>query len=131
MSNTSDTHRITALENRIATLEMLINDVMHAIDKPDTQPKSKTKSRSPSGQKKRKDTPKKKKDKPKPTPPSEIVASLLKEKSLTQDEIESATSMDTEAVSKCLRWMKQKCFIEKQPDRTYQLDEQKWASREQ
>ena len=36
-----DTDRITALEKRVSTLEMLLNDVMHQLDKPDHQPKTK------------------------------------------------------------------------------------------
>ena len=43
-----ESERITALENRVSTLETLLNDVMHQLDTPGTQPKSKINGRSPS-----------------------------------------------------------------------------------
>ena len=43
-----ESERITALENRVSTLEILLNDVMHQLDTPGTQEKSKMNGRSPS-----------------------------------------------------------------------------------
>ena len=108
----SDTERITALEKRVATLELLLNDVMHQLDKPDRQPKAKTNGK-PKAQKSKTPTPKPKNAKPKKTPPSEIITALLKQKPHSRAEIETATGMDTEAISKCITWMKKQDFIEK------------------
>ena len=114
----SDTERITALEQRVATLEGLLNDVMHQLDEPDTQPKSKLNGKpkgngNPKVQKSKPPTPEPKKEKPKKTPPSEILTSLLKQKPHSRSEIEAATGIDTEAVRKCVRWMTNQDLIEK------------------
>ena len=111
----SDEERITALEKRVATLEGLLNDVMHQIDKPDTQPKSK-----PNGNGKPNKNRKQAKaekaaalKKPKPTPPSEILTALLKQKPHSRAEMEASTGMDTEAIRKCVTWMTKQDLIEK------------------
>ena len=116
-----DTDRITALEKRVATLELLLNDVMHQLDKPNTQPKSKVNG-NPKGNGKPKvqksrlpPTPKPKQAKAK-TPPSEIITALLKQNPQSRAEIESETGMDTEAVTKCVTWMKKRDLIEKTTD---------------
>jgi cell division protein FtsN len=118
----SDTERITALEKRVATLEGLLNDVMHQLDNPDTQPKSKVNGKpkgneKPKVQKSKTPTPKPKKAKPKKTPPSEIITALLKKNPHSRAEIESGTKMDTEAISKCITWMKKQDLIEKTTDK--------------
>ena len=112
-----DTDRITALEKRVETLEMLVNDMMHQLDKSDTQPKSKLNGNGkPKVQKSKTPTPKPKKAKPKKTPPSEILTALLKKKPHSRAEMESETGMDTEAVTKCVTWMKKQDLIEKTTD---------------
>lgn len=118
----SEADRITALEKRVATLELLLNDVMHQLDTPDTQPKSKVNGKpkgngKPKAQKSKPPTPKPKKDTPKKTPPSEILTALLKQKPHSRSEIEAATGMDTEAVRKCVIWMTNQDFIEKTTDK--------------
>ena len=117
-----DTDRITALEKRVATLEHLLNDIMHQLDKPDTQPKSKLNrkpkgNREPRGQKSKTPTPNPKKAKTKKTPPSEIITALLKNKPHSRAEMEAETGMDTEAVTKCVTWMKKQDLIEKTTDK--------------
>ena len=114
----SDAERITALEQGVATLEGLLNDVMHQLDKPDTQPKSKLNGNGkPKVQKSKTPTPKPKKAKPKKTPPSEILTALLKKKPHSRAKMESETGMDTEAVTKCVTWMKKQDLIEKTTDK--------------
>lgn len=113
-----DTDRITALEKRVATLEMLLNDVMHQLDQPDPHPKSKLNGNGkPKVQKSKSPTPKPKKAKTKKTPPSEIITALLKKKPHSRAEIESETGMDTEAVTKGVTWMKKQDLIEKTTDK--------------
>ena len=139
-----DTDRIIALEKRVATIEMLLNDVMHQLDQPETQPKSKLngngkpadspplRSRGTSSslrndnavtgavrkvQKSKPPTPNPKKAKTKKTPPSEIITALLKQKPHSRSEMEAETGMDTEAVTKCDTWMKGQNLIEKTNDK--------------
>ena len=117
-----DADRITALEKRVATLELLLNDVMHQLDKPDTQPKSKQNGKpkengKPKAQKSKPPTPKPKKDTPKKTPPSEILPALLKQKPHSRAEMEAETGMDTEAIRKCVIWMTKQDLIEKTTDK--------------
>ena len=117
----SDAERITALEKRVTTLELLLNDVMHQIDKPDQQPKSKMNGK-PKGngktnvQRSKTPTPQPK-NKPKKTPPSEIITALLKQEPRSRAEIESETGMDTEQITKCIGWMKKQGLIEKTTDK--------------
>ena len=108
----TETDRITALEKRVSTLEGLLNDVMHQLDKPNTQPKSK-RNGDRKAQKSKPPTPKSKEDTPKKTPPSEIITALLKQTPHSRAEIEAETDMDTEAVKKCISWMRTKNFVEK------------------
>ena len=108
----TETDRITSLEKRVSTLEGLLNDVMHQLDKPNTQPKSKMNGK-PKAQKSKPPTPKPKKAKPKKIAPSEIIKALLKHKPQSRSEMEAETGLDTEAVKKCVTWMSQKDFIEK------------------
>lgn len=115
-----ETDRITALEKRLTTVELLLNDVMHQLDKPSNKPPRKATYQK----KKQSPPPVPKKDKPKPTPPSEIVAALLKEKPLTQSEIESATGMETEALKKCIGYMERKNLIECDSEGTYSLPQE-------
>jgi hypothetical protein len=114
----TDTERITALEKRVATLEDLLNDVMHQLDQPNTQPKSKQNGKpkgneKPKVQKSKPPTPEPKKEKPKKTPPSQILAALLKQKPHSRAEMEASTGMDTEAIRKCVTWMTKQDLIEK------------------
>ena len=108
----TETDRITSLEKRVSTLEGLLNDVMHQLDKPNTQPKSKMNGK-PKAQKSKPPTPKPKKAKPKKIAPSEIIKALLKHKPQSRSEMEAETGLDTEAVKKCVTWMSKKDFIEK------------------
>ena len=62
----TENERLTALEKRVATLEVLLNDVMHQLDKPDTLPKAKA---NPSASTPKKKKPKTPKPKPKKQPP--------------------------------------------------------------
>ena len=112
----TETDRITALEKRVSTLEGLLNDVMHQLDKPNTQPKSKMNGK-PKAQKSKPPTPKPKKAKPKKIAPSEIIKALLKHKPQSRSEMEAETGLDTEAVKKCVTWMSKKDFIEKTTDK--------------
>lgn len=119
--------RYTALEKRVSTLELLLNDVMHQLDQPQNEPRTKQKSTPPernkdTGSKKR--ARKKDKDKPKPTPPSEIIAELLKDRPLTAAEIESETGMDTASVEKCLNYMKRKNLVKERDNSTYELNKE-------
>ena len=50
---------------------------------------------------------------PKRTPPSEIITALLKLKPHSRVEMEAQTGMDTEAIKKCINWMKKQDLIEK------------------
>ena len=109
----TETDRITALEKRVSTLEGLLNDVMHQLDKPNTQPKSKMNGKPKDTQKSKPPTPKPKKAKPKKIAPSEIIKALLKHKPQSRSEMEAETGLDTEAVKKCVTWMSKKDFIEK------------------
>ena len=68
-------------------------------------------------QKSKPPTPEPKKEKPKKTPPSEIITALLKQKPHSRAEMEAETGMDTEAVTKCVTWMKKQDFIEKTTDK--------------
>ena len=111
-SPVSESERITALEKRVSTLEGLLNDLMHQLDKPNTQPKSKMNGKL-KAQKSKPPTPKPKKAKPKKIAPSEIIKALLKHKPQSRSEIEAETGLDTEAVKKCVTWMSKKDFIEK------------------
>ena len=86
----TETDRITSLEKRVSTLEGLLNDVMHQLDKPNTQPKSK-RNGDRKAQKFKPPTPKPKKAKPNKTPPSEIITALLKQNPHSRAEIEAAT----------------------------------------
>ena len=120
----TDTERITALEKRVATLEDLLNDVMHQLDQPNTQPKSKQngkpKVQNKNPNKNRKQAKAEKASslkKPKPTPPSEIITALLKQKPHSRAKIGSETGMDTEAVTKCVTWMKKQDLIKKTTDK--------------
>ena len=116
----SDTERITALEQRVATLEDLLNDVMHQLDKPDTQPKSKLNGNGKPNKNRKQAKAEKAaalKRSPKRTPPSEILTALLKKKPHSRAEIESEMGMDTEAVTKCVTWMKKQDLIEKITDK--------------
>ena len=123
----SDTERITALEQRVATLEGLLNDVMHQLDKPNTQPKSKLNGNGkPKVQDKETNKNKKQakaekaaalKRSPKRTPPSEILTALLKQKPHSRAEMEAETGMDTEAIRKCVIWMTKQDLIEKTTDK--------------
>lgn len=54
---------------------------------------------------------------PKRTPPSEIITALLKQKPHSRSEMEAETGMDTEAVTKCVTWMKGQNLIEKTTDK--------------
>ena len=99
---------------------------MHQLDKPNTQPKSKLngnekpKGRNKKPNKSRKQAKAEKASalkKPKRTPPSEILTALLKKKPHSRAEIESETGMDTEAVTKCVTWMKKQDLIEKTTDK--------------
>ena len=108
----TETDRITSLEKRVSTLEGLLNDVMHQLDKPNTPPKSKMNGKL-KAQKSKPPTPKPKKAKPKKIAPSEIIKALLKHKPQSRSEIEAETGLDTEAVKKCVTWMSKKDFIEK------------------
>ena len=119
-----DADRITALEKRVATLELLLNDVMHQLDKPDLQPKSKLNGKPNGNGKPNKNRKQAKAEKasalkrsPTPTPPSEILTALLKQKPHSRAEIKAETGMDTEAVSKCITWMKKQDLIEKTTDK--------------
>ena len=117
-----DPDRITALEKRVATLELLLNDVMHQLDQPETQLKSKLNGKpkgngKPKAQKSKPPTPEPKKEKPKKTPPSEILTALLKQKPHSRAEMEAETGMDTEAIRKCVTWMKKQYLIEKTTDK--------------
>ena len=107
--------RIHMLERRILHVETLLNDVMHEIDKPYTQPKGNGKP--PKTQNNplntRKKPAKAKKGSAKKTPPSEIITALLKHKPQSRSEMEAETGLDTEAVKKCVTWMSKKDFIEK------------------
>ena len=107
-----DIDRITTLEKRVATLELLLNDVMHQLDKPNTQSKAKVNGK-PKAQKSKPPTPKPKKAKPKKIAPSEIIKALLKHKPQSRSEMEAETGLDTEAVKNCVTWMSKKDFIEK------------------
>ena len=109
----TETDRITSLEKRVSTLEGLLNDVMHQLDKPNTQPKSKMNGKPKDTQKSKPPTPKPKKAKPKKIAPSEIIKALLKHKPQSRSEMEAETGLDTEAVKKCVTWMSKKDFIEK------------------
>lgn len=114
----SESQRITALERRVATLEGLLNDVMHQLDKPDSQPKSKMNGKpkgngKPKAQKSKTPTPKPKKAKTKKTPPSQMITSLLKQKPHSRAEMEASTGMDTAAIRKCMTWMTKQDLIEK------------------
>ena len=104
--------RIHRLERRILQVETLLNDVMHQLDKPNTQPKSKMNGK-PKAQKSKPPTPKPKKAQPKKIAPSEIIKALLKHKPQSRSEMEAETGLDTEAVKKCVTWMSKKDFIEK------------------
>ena len=104
--------RIDRLERRILQVETLLNDVMHQLDKPNTQPKSKMNGK-PKAQKSKPPTPKPKKAKPKKIAPSEIIKALLKHKPQSRSEMEAETGLDTEAVKNCVTWMSKKDFIEK------------------
>ena len=104
--------RIDRLERRILQVETRLNDVMHQLDKPHTQPKSKMNGK-PKAQKSKPPTPKPKKAKPKKIAPSEIIKALLKHKPQSRSEMEAETGLDTEAVKKCVTWMSKKDFIEK------------------
>ena len=108
--------RIDRLERRILQVETLLNDVMHQLDKPNTQPKSKMNGK-PKAQKSKPPTPKPKKAKPKKIAPSEIIKALLKHKPQSRSEMEAETGLDTEAVKKCVTWMSKKDFIEKTKDK--------------
>ena len=99
--------RIDRLERRILQVETLLNDVMHQLDKPNTQPKSKMNGK-PKAQKSKPPTPKPKKAKPKKIAPSEIIKALLKHKPQSRSEMEAETGLDTEAVKKCVTWMSKK-----------------------
>ena len=112
-----ESERITALENRVSTLETLLNDVMHQLDKPNTQPKSKMNGKPKDTQKSKPLTPKPKKAQPKKIAPSEIIKALLKHKPQSRSEMEAETGLDTEAVKKCVTWMSKKDFIEKTKDK--------------
>ena len=105
--------RIDKLERRVLQVEALLNDVMHQLDKPNTQPKSKMNGKPKDTQKSKPPTPKPKKAKPKKIAPSEIIKALLKHKPQSRSEMESETGLDTEAVKKCVTWMSKKDFIEK------------------
>ena len=103
-----------ALEQRVATLEGLLNNVMHQLDKPDTQPKSKLNGNGkPKAQKLKGATPKPKNAKTKKAPPSEIITALLKQKPHSRAEMEASTGMDTEVIRKCVTWMTKQDLIEK------------------
>ena len=104
--------RIHRLERRILQVETLLNDVMHQLDKPNTQPKSKMNGK-PKAQKSKPPAPKPKKAQPKKIAPSEIIKALLKHKPQSRSEMEAETGLDTEAVKKCVTWMSKKDFIEK------------------
>ena len=106
-----DTDRITSLEKRVSTLELLLNDVMHQLDQPVNKP-----SQKKPVEKKRPRKPSVKQDSPKPTPPSEIIADLLKTRPLTATEIEAETGMTPKAVQKCLNWMLKNDIIEADDD---------------
>ena len=112
----TETDRITSLEKRVSTLEGLLNDVMHQLDKPNTQPKSKMNGK-PKAQKSKPPTPKPKKDTPKKTAPSEILTALLKQKPHSRAEMEAETGLDTEAIRKCVIWMTKQDLIEKTTDK--------------
>ena len=103
---------LTGLSVRILQVETLLNDVMHEIDKPNIQPKSKTNGK-PKAQKSKPPAPKPKKAQPKKIAPSEIIKALLKHKPQSRSEMEAETGLDTEAVKKCVTWMSKKDFIEK------------------
>ena len=107
---------LTGLSVRILQVETLLNDVMHQLDKPNTQPKSKMNGK-PKAQKSKPPTPKPKKAKPKKIAPSEIIKALLKHKPQSRSEMEAETGLDTEAVKKCVTWMSKKDFIEKTKDK--------------
>ena len=116
-----ETDKLEALEKRITTLEVLLNDIMHQLDQPKQHRRAKT-QKTPSNQKglisKLTST---QKEKPKKTPPSEIIAALLKEKPHSQSEIETTTGMDTEAVSKCINYMRKNNLIESDSQGNYSL----------
>ena len=111
----SDADRITALEQRVATLELLLNDVIHQLDKPDPQPISKLNG-SGKPNKNRKQAKVEKASalkKPTLTQPSEILTALLTQKPHNRAEMEASTGMDTEAIRKCVTWMAKQDLIEK------------------
>ena len=105
--------RIDRLERRLLQVETLLNDVMHQLDKPHTQPKSKMNGKPKDTQKSKPPAPKPKKAQPKKIAPSEIIKALLKHKPQSRSEMEAETGLDTEAVKKCVTWMSKKDFIEK------------------
>ena len=115
----SDAERITALEKRVATLELLLNDVIHQLDKPDRQPKSKVNGNGKPNKNRKQAKAEKAAalKKPKPIPPSEILTALLKQKPHSRAEMEAATGMDTEQITKCVTWMKKQDLIEKTTDK--------------
>ena len=105
--------RIHRLERRILQVETLLNDVMHQLDKPHTQSKSKMNEKPKDTQKSKPPAPKPKKAQPKKIAPSEIIKALLKHKPQSRSEMEAETGLDTESVKKCVTWMLKKDFIEK------------------
>ena len=109
--------RFDNLERRLLQVETLLNDVMHQLDKPHTQPKSKMNGKPKDTQKSKPPTPKPKKAQPKKIAPSEIIKALLKHKPQSRSEMEAETGLDTEAVKKCVTWMSKKDFIEKTKDK--------------
>ena len=104
--------RLDRLERKLLQVETLLNDVMHQLDKPHTQSKSKM-NEKPKAQKSKPPAPKPKKAQPKKIAPSEIIKALLKHKPQSRSEMEAETGLDTESVKKCVTWMLKKDFIEK------------------
>jgi len=123
----SENERITALERRVSTLELLLNDVMHQLDKPSQtstptktsastpQRKNKPKPQQPSPQRKNKPSPEKKQPQKQPWDDpqrlaeiSELADRILSDISsdgLTKAETVERFQVDSKLAGQTLAWL--------------------------